>query len=195
MTPTHEDVRPLVVDLDGTLHADDLSWLIFRDAMIARPWLLVPALWRWFRLGKANMKCWLEERVQIDPERLTWHGDVIDFLQRRRESGDGPTLVLATGTPSRLASRCNDCLGKLFHEVIATTSTTNMIGENKARELIERYGEKGFDYVGNSRQDLHVWSHAQHVYVANPSSGVLNTLARRGISVTRSFHGKVGSVR
>ncbi len=184
-----------MVDLDGTLHANDLSWLIFRDALIARPWFVVPALWRWFRLGKANMKCWLEERVRIDPERLCWHGDVIDFLRSRRHSGDDHTFVLATGTPSRLALRCNDCLGQLFHEVIATTPTTNMIGENKARELVERYGEKGFDYVGNSRQDLHVWPHAQQVYVANPSSGVLNTLARRGISVTRSFRGQAGPVR
>jgi hypothetical protein len=39
-------------------------------------------------------------------------------------------------------------------------------------------------------QDLYVWEQAQEVYVANPSAGVIDELARRGIPVARVFKGQ-----
>lgn len=178
---------PLVVDLDGTLHADDLSWLIFVAAVKASPGRFVPALWRWWRRGKADMKCWLADGVEIDPAGLAWHRDLLDFLCS--EGGRGVPLYLATGTPEKVARACDEYLGKVFRGVIATDRRVNMIGRNKARALIERFGEQGFDYLGNSHQDLQVWPHARLVYLANPSRGVEQALRDRGLRVARRFDG------
>ncbi|BCQ24011.1 hypothetical protein NK8_21630 [Caballeronia sp. NK8] len=35
------------------------------------------------------------------------------------------------------------------------------------------YGEKGFDYVGNSHDDLAVWAAAARAYVVNPHAGFM----------------------
>ena len=35
------------------------------------------------------------------------------------------------------------------------------------------FGEKGFDYVGNSKVDLKVWSHAREAVIVNASGSVI----------------------
>jgi hypothetical protein len=178
---------PLVVDLDGTLHADDLSWLTFVKVVKASPARLVPGLWRWWRRGKADMKCWLAEGVEIDPAHLRWHLDVIEFLRSEHERGR--ELYLATGTPQKMAMACHRHLGQIFRDVLSTSERVNMIGRNKVQTLISRFGDQRFDYLGNSRQDLQVWPHAANVYVANPSRGVVDGIQALGLDISRQLRG------
>ncbi|WP_222706810.1 hypothetical protein, partial [Lacisediminihabitans profunda] len=44
---------------------------------------------------------------------------------------------------------------------IASDGRTCLVGQAKAAALVERFGEGGFDYVGNERRDLSVWKHAR----------------------------------
>ena len=42
--------------------------------------------------------------------------------------------------------------------------------QHKAEALVERFGERGFDYAGNSVADLPVWEHARRAIVVNASA-------------------------
>ena len=55
----------------------------------------------------------------------------------------------------------------------------NLAGEKKRAALVARFGEQGFGYCGNSRDDLKVWSSAAEVIVVNPSRGVISGLGER----------------
>ncbi|MEO5559083.1 MAG: UbiA family prenyltransferase, partial [Dokdonella sp.] len=65
---------------------------------------------------------------------------------------------------------------------------------SKGDALCECYGERGFDYAGNARTDLHVWRHARRAIVANASSGLLRRV-RAQCDVERVFERRAGGRR
>lgn len=168
--------QPLVVDLDGTLLRSDLlveSGFAFLRHNPLRA--LAPLFW--LRAGKANLKAKLAAEVSLDIPALPYDKQVIAFLEQ--EKADGRTLVLATASHTAYAERIATHLG-LFDRVFATQGNTNLSARNKRDLLVREYGDKGFDYLGNSRDDLIVWSAADKAYLANPESGVEPAAARLG---------------
>ena len=71
-------------------------------------------------------------------------------------------------------------------EVIASDANTNLKSINKRKVLQERYGDKGYDYAGNSSADIVVWAGACHAIVVNASSAVQRK-ASQVASVSRIF--------
>ncbi len=57
----------------------------------------------------------------------------------------------------------------------------NLKGAAKAAALVERFGEGGFDYVGDTRADLPVWAKAQDAWVVEDgtSAGAVSAAIRR----------------
>ena len=146
-------LRPLVVDLDGTLIHSDLLWeaiVLFLKKNILRAWLL-PI---WLLRGKAGFKEKLAHEVDLDPAALPYDQTVLAMVKSERARGR--TVVLATGSQRVFADRIAAHLG-LFDLVLATGDGINFTSHNKARRLNELYGAKGYDYIGNSRADLAVW--------------------------------------
>ena len=74
----------------------------------------------------------------------------------------------------------------LFDDVISSDGQSNLKGRAKAQALIERFGEKGFDYIGDDRSDLPVWEAASRVMTVNADSSTKRVLGRRG-RIDRSF--------
>ncbi len=89
---------PLAVDLDGTLIAADLFWESFIRAFKANPlvFFLLPL---WLLKGKAYAKEQLAARADIDPAKLPYREDFIEFL--KSEKASGRVLVLATVRTAR----------------------------------------------------------------------------------------------
>ena len=56
--------------------------------------------------------------------------------------------------------------------MIASDANTNLKSINKRKVLQERYGDKGYDYAGNSSADIEVWAGAAHAIVVNTSEAV-----------------------
>jgi 4-hydroxybenzoate polyprenyltransferase len=56
--------------------------------------------------------------------------------------------------------------------VYATEGKTNLSACAKRDLLLHIYGKQGFDYAGNSRDDLPVLAEARHAYLVNPERGV-----------------------
>ena len=159
---------PLCVDLDGTLIRSDL----LHEALVLlakeRPWLLL-AVPFWMLRGKAHLKQRVAAAVTLDVDALPYDQRVLDWLAT--EQRGGRHIVLATAADSRLARRVADRL-QLFNEVMASDGHVNLGSHAKRDALIERFGERGFDYAGDSRADLPVWQAAARAIVINAPRGL-----------------------
>ncbi|WP_027816692.1 UbiA family prenyltransferase [Paraburkholderia bannensis] len=161
--------RPLVVDLDGTLiRSDVLVESGFAYLTSAPHRFYRPLLWL-ARGGKPALKAGLAENTNVDVTVLPYDPQVLTWLREERESGRA--LVLATASHERYAHAIADHLG-LFDQTFATANGVNLSAHRKRDKLIAEFGEKNFDYAGNSHDDIAVWQSAARAYVVNPSSGV-----------------------
>lgn len=141
----------LCIDLDGTLVKTDLLYESLL-ALLSRNPLYVFLLPFWLLRGKASLKHEIARRVELDVTTLPYDARVVDAL---RETSARPR-VLCTASNERLAQAVADHLG-VFDLVLASDAQTNLAGFGKGHALAERFGERGFDYAGNSSVDLHVW--------------------------------------
>ena len=149
-------LHPLVVDLDGTLCRTDTLWETFFAAWRMRWWLpmIVPF---WMVMGRTRLKARLAEIALPMISRLPWNERVISALKTAH--ANGRKCVLATAANQRIAHACATELG-LFDEVLASNDQVNLKGTTKADQLVAKFGERGFDYIGDSRADLAVWVRA-----------------------------------
>ena len=160
---------PLCVDLDGTLIRSDVLMESFLLLIKLRPWMIFVIPF-WLLRGRAALKYEIAHRVDLDAKTLPYQENLIGFLKDERTKGR--TLILATAAHRKIAEGIAEHLG-IFTVVLATADGINLVGRVKRDALVERYGERGFDYAGNSRADLHVWAMARQAIVVNPRKGVL----------------------
>jgi 4-hydroxybenzoate polyprenyltransferase/phosphoserine phosphatase len=173
---------PLIVDLDGTLIKTDL---LFETAnrFITHRLLHAPSLLGWWVQGRAVMKAELADRAAPDPATLPYHAPLIEWL--KAEKATGRRVILATASHRKLATAVADHLG-LFDEVLATERRVNLKAEHKRDLLVARFGQGGFDYVGNDDADLPVWAAARRAHVVGASPALLKKARRQGV-VDRVF--------
>ncbi|MFG3448714.1 UbiA family prenyltransferase [Stenotrophomonas sp. NPDC047960] len=164
--------RALCVDLDGTLLRSDILYESLL-ALLARNPLYVFLLPFWLLGGKAAVKRQLASRVQLPAETLPYDERVLEMLRTTTQR----PRVLCTASDHLLVQPIADHLG-LFEEVIASDGRTNLSGHNKGKALAERFGERGFDYMGNGRVDLQVWAHAGGAIVVNNGERLARDAAR-----------------
>ncbi len=183
--------RPLVVDLDGTLIRSDVlieSGFAYLKAAPHR--FYKPLMWL-AHGGKPELKTRLAGATNVDVTVLPYDATVLEWLKEERAAGR--TLVLATASHERYAHAIADHL-KLFDKTFATNDTVNLSAHNKREKLVAEYGEKGFDYAGNSHDDVAVWQSADRAYVVNPSNGV-ERAARKIGNVERVIESRAPSAR
>ena len=156
---------PLCVDLDGTLLESDLFFESLLALLRINP-LYAFVLPLWWLKGKAALKREIASRVTLDPATLPYDARVIEVLRLASDR----TRVLCTASDQLLADQVAQHLG-LFDQVVASNGKDNLRGRRKAEALLELFGERGFDYMGDERIDLLVWKHARKGWLvgANPS--------------------------
>lgn len=151
---------PLITDLDGTLIATDSLYEGFWNALRSRPL----TLWRvfpWLKRGKQILKMGLldaPDHVKTYPLNQS----VLRMLQEATAAGR--EVWLATASPMPIAQIMASRLG-IFSGIMGSTGDSNLKGAEKARALTERFGPQGFDYIGDSKDDLPVWAQARNAYV------------------------------
>jgi 4-hydroxybenzoate polyprenyltransferase len=84
---------------------------------------------------------------------------------------------LATGTDERIARQVADHLD-LFDEVLGSDGTTNLSGQHKRDRLVKAFGEKKFDYAGDGRKDISVWSSARKAILVNVPEHLFGFITR-----------------
>jgi 4-hydroxybenzoate polyprenyltransferase len=165
---------PLCVDLDGTLLKSDMLMETLAGVLRRHP-LLALAVPFWLLRGRAALKSELARRAEIDVTHLPYDRELLKELQRQRS--EGRRIYLATASDELVARKIADHLG-IFDGVIASDGRNNVKGEAKARVLVERFGEKGFDYAGEDRHDVPVWKRAREPLVVKRESRPLRALLR-----------------
>lgn len=165
---------PLVIDLDGTLTRSDLLVESLFRLLALNPLSLfkVPS---WLAKGKAAFKACIADHVVLDLHMLPFNEDLIELI--RAERARGRKVYLASASDRRYVLALADHLG-LFDGVFASDGTTNLSGAEKARLLCREFGSKGFDYAGNSRIDLAIWTQARKAILVDASAQLRHAASR-----------------
>lgn len=172
---------PLVVDLDGTLLCTDLLLESALCLIKQKPWLalMVPF---WLLKGRAYLKRRIFQLIRIDVSLLPLHEEVLAWL--RDEKMRGRRLILATASDYEQARSVVEPL-RLFDTVLGSDGQRNLKGQHKLKAIVEVCGEQ-FDYVGNSKSDLHIWKGCRQSVLVNASKQVERSAHRLG-NVVRVF--------
>lgn len=154
---TGNDVRvPLVVDVDGTLVSGDLLIEGLARFLAASPLRLL-ALPFWLARGRATLKRRIARAVSLPPATLVLNPAVLDEIASAKAVGR--EIWLASASDEISVAPLAEAVGAAG--CLASDGRTNLAGQAKAAVLVERFGEGGFDYIGNERRDMTVWKHAR----------------------------------
>ena len=160
---TVDDAKtPLVVDVDGTLVSGDLLIEGAARLIAASPSSLL-ALPFWLAGGRAALKRRIARAVALPPPTLVLNPAVLDEIAAAGAAGR--EVWLASASDELAVAPLAEAVGAAG--CLASDGRTNLAGRTKAAALIERFGEKGFDYIGNERRDLAVWKHARRAIGVN----------------------------
>lgn len=176
------DACPLIVDLDGTLIYSDMLQESALKAVSHHPLYLFKIAY-WLSKGRACLKQHLAKRISFEPSLLPYNHELIEWLTQQK--AQGRRLILCTASDQVIATAIADHVG-LFDEVMASDGVINLSGQHKAAALVRRFGEQGFDYIGNAHIDLKVWRHARRAIVVNASVSVIDKATAQG-QVERVF--------
>ena len=162
---------PLVVDVDGSLIGGDLLiegiarlLSVSPLSLFALPFRLAAAMVR----GHAGLKRRIAEAVRLPPDTLAWNPAVLEEIAAARAAGR--PVWLASASDARAVSPLAETVGAAG--CLASDGRTNLAGEAKAAALAARFGERGFDYIGNERRDLAVWKRARRAIGVGLGAGL-----------------------
>ncbi len=172
----HPPSPPLAVDFDGTLVQEETHRAVLGYAFTHRPHLCVYAFFLLMTQGVASAKCFLASAVlpRMNPV-WTVRCDLYRWLVEEKKRGR--SLLLVTGAPLCVVTWRERWL-PLFDDVLTSSPGCNMVGKQKVAQLVARFGEKGFDYIGNSWKDRHVWRVCRQPYIVAPSRGLNRCVMR-----------------
>jgi len=176
---------PLVIDLDGTLIKSD-SLIESFIALIQQNPLYAFLVLLWVLRGRAYLKRQISRRASLDVSLLPYNQELLNYLKVQRD--EGRRLILATGADEEIARRVADHL-KFFDTILASDGITNLSAQHKRDRLVREFGEKGFDYAGNSRRDLVVWSSAHKAIVVG-SWATFPSIGAQAVGTERVFIGR-----
>lgn len=164
--------RVICVDLDGTLINTDLS-IDAAKKFVEKNVFNVFRLVFWYFKGIQYLKCKVAEETEVDVSVLPYNFSFLSYLTHKKS--DGCKIYLATGATEKYANQVADYL-KIFDGVFASNQEINLIGKNKAEKLAESFQENGFDYAGNSMDDVSVWMKANKKILVSPSPKALEAM-------------------
>ena len=147
---------PLVVDVDGTLVRGDL-FVEGLAALLAKSPHKVLAIPFWLARGCPALKRRVAEAAPLPVEQLVLNPVVLAEVEDAKAAGR--EVWLASGSDRLAVERLVPRVGAAG--CLASDGTKNLVGERKAAALVARFGERGFDYVGDERRDLAIWRRAR----------------------------------
>lgn len=167
---TSENISiPLCVDLDGTLIKSDTIIESTLLAIKSKP-IIFFLLFFWILNGKNYFKKRITNIATPNPEILTYNVEVINFI--KEEQAKGRQIILTTATTQNIANSISEYLN-MFDLVISSTDNFNNRSKNKSQILIDKFGFKNFDYIGNGYADLEVWKSSRNALVVSDNKSLI----------------------
>jgi 4-hydroxybenzoate polyprenyltransferase len=111
----------------------------------------------------------LSDGFDADVEHLPYDREVIAYLQNEREGGR--RVYLATAASLTIAAQIAAHLG-LFDGIIATEAGVNRKGTRKLDAILAQTSGGAFEYLGDSRADLPIWSAAGVAGIVNATDAL-----------------------
>ncbi len=183
VTAVDSSEPPLVVDLDGSLIKTELPWESFLAVLIKYPYQLLKIIKQKIKVKEEGyFKIELEKWAGLSLKDMPFTKKFLNYL--KEEKARGRTLILCTGSTQTYAEKIQKLVG-LFDQVWGSTLGKNLVGKKKALFLVGKYGEKQFDYAGNSMADLKVARSARKFILVNPS--VFTMFFSKKINIHRRF--------
>ncbi len=164
----------LVVDLDNTLIRTDLlheSVLQF----VSNNYLNIARLPRYLLGGKAAFKSRIAAHTNIDAATLPYRDEALALISEARRHGR--KVILVSASDQKLVDAVAQHLG-CFDEAHGSDGNRNLGGATKAEFLVNRFGEKKFDYAADAPVDLAVWARANQAITFNVSHALRAAVAR-----------------
>jgi 4-hydroxybenzoate polyprenyltransferase len=164
----------LVVDLDGTLVKSDMLFESAWQKIVYSPWKVFSLLLGLVK-GKANLKADLAQGFTFSTRNLPFRPEVLDAIAVARSRGS--EVVLATASNEKIARKVALDL-EIFDAVMASTRELNLAGHKKAKALVVKFGEQGFDYIGDSSKDLPVWQLSKTPILVGSNASAIKSFNR-----------------
>lgn len=164
----YTDTIPLVVDLDGTFVRTDLLVEGFVHLIKKNPFYFFLCIF-WLLKGKYNLKENIDARANTNYSLLPINNDIFDFI--KSESEKGRKIILATASLQSQADEIRKTY-PVFDEAFGSCDGQNLSGLKKSSFLVNKYGNGQFDYMGNSKADLPIFTEARHAYLINAANWV-----------------------
>jgi 4-hydroxybenzoate polyprenyltransferase/phosphoserine phosphatase len=161
MKDAMSDVKPLVLDVDGTFLKTDLLFETFWAGLGQDPRATLRAALTGFR-NPARLKADLARIATLRTDLLPVNPEIAELALQSRMAGR--EVALASASDESLVTRLAADYG-LSERVFASDGVKNLKGSAKARALVEAYGQGGFDYAGNAPVDMAIWQKADNAIV------------------------------
>ena len=167
--------NPIVVDLDGTLIKTDLLHEGILN-LIRKNFIFIFLIPVWILKGRFYLKSEIFKRVKIKFDSLPYHEDLIEYLKEQKLNGR--KIVLATASLKEQALDINTYLNNLFSDVYGSDNGVNLKSKKKRDFLVDLYGEKQFDYIGNSKSDIPIFDKCDRAIAVNASKSVISKVKK-----------------
>jgi len=184
-------MKPLVVDLDGTLINSDVLFESFLAMLARKPWLLF-LLPFWLLRGRAFFKASIALHSEINAALLPYNVEFLAWLREQKQAGR--RLILATASNSKFALQVAEHL-QLFDDVLASDDQNNLKGTSKAQSVVELLGSSDYSYAGNAAPDLKVWSQSAAAVIVGPQAGSLQKQVPAQCVVEKVFESKPAGLK
>ena len=145
--------RAFALDIDGTFLKTDMLYETFWAGLGQAPLRVLGLLFRHFR-NPAALKSRLALIVDLPVERLPVNPEIAEMARAAKASGHA--VVFASASDQTQVQRLALHHG-ITDGIFASDGATNFKGVNKARALVQAFGEGGFDYAGDGAADVAVW--------------------------------------
>ena len=166
------DATPLVVNIDSALVRTNIFLeLIF--ARLGRFPVLIGELLSAMRRGLPAFKDYAVTSIVADASHLPLDSDALAVINLAHSLGRPVHLVSAHG--ERYIRAVAQQVGLIEHRLESDSEEILSISGTK-RCLVDNFGEGGFDYVGNSRDDVPMWTAARRRVAVRAPSRVCSAL-------------------
>ncbi|MAH99258.1 MAG: hypothetical protein CMA12_07985 [Euryarchaeota archaeon] len=187
---TNGQKKYLVVDLDNSLLKIDLFKEVFGKSLLTQPLAFIKTLLLLFK-SKALAKTYISNNVNIDSVILPFENRIIEIISNYKKKNYDVTL--ATGASHNYANAISNHI-KLFDRVIATNKEINNIGENKLQAIKNEIGDN-FIYIGDSSEDIPIWSHCKKAIIVGHKPRIKKELNRNDIEIIDVIKNKKSKVK
>ena len=161
------DQKYFFCDLDGTFIKEDM--LILSTMMLVKenPWKFLLILFSFWR-GLPWAKDSIASSINIKKLDFSVSKNVLKLI--RLKKAEGYTCCLISGSNHNLVKEVFQ-QSKIFDDYFGSDTKINLVGKHKLKKIKKLTLD--FEYIGNSKQDIPIWRHADKAYICSSSKKFL----------------------